>query len=597
MGWQDAPEVASASGWQNAPEVESAGKPSELSRQAGLGARGVAQGVGGLANMPLDFITHLANLGKSFFKQDPYYATQADGTKLLIDPNQPFKTNSQRFDEDLTSIGLPQPGNASERVANLGIQGMTGAAGVTSAASRLPGALAQTMAARPALQAVSGATGGMSAGIARENGAGPWGQLGAGFLGGMIPSFLAPRPPLLQPQQTKASAEASAKVSPGAAGSEAAISVAPEARMTGGGINYGSVGADDSAGLTRPQARLMKVGKEMGMKLTPGQATGSRALQQLEAKLESQPMTSGPFNTIKADNAKVLNRAWAKAIGEKDNIVDAAVLDRADQRISDVYKDIADDVQRPIDPKNFIGFIGKLQDDTRGLVSNVSGHPLIEDVTKFAVNGKASGKQLQSLASKLGKAAYKNMSTPNGDRDLGIALYDVKDYVDDLLAQGLSTERATTFSKARKEYRNLMLLTQRQGNINASGNVNGRSLAATLQTKDKKGYLYGRNQSDEYEAARFAQAFAPIVGDSGTASRSPIQGMTDLIMRMPMNVATRAYTSSPAVELALKAQAMGQTAQGLPPRYLAPLGAEDMPTAGMFPLPFLTQKKKDEERK
>jgi hypothetical protein len=67
---------------------------------------------------------------------------------------------------------------------------------------------------------------------------------------------------------------------------------------------------------------------------------------------------------------------------------------------------------------------------TRGLVSGLSSDPLVEDVIGFATKGTATGRQLQASASKLGKAAYKNMSTQSGDRDLGIALYRVKDYVD-----------------------------------------------------------------------------------------------------------------------------------------------------------------------
>ena len=114
----------------------------------------------------------------------------------------------------------------------------------------------------------------------------------------------------------------------------------------------------------------------------------------------------------------------------------------------------------------------------------------------LATKGNATGRQLQSLASKLGKAAYKNMSTQSGDRDLGLALYRVKDYVDELLAQGLSPERAQTFDQARQQYRNLMLLTQRSGVVTpASGDVNGRALATLLQSKDKRGYTFGENRS------------------------------------------------------------------------------------------------------
>jgi hypothetical protein len=368
-------------------------------------------------------------------------------------------------------------------------------------------------------------------------------------------------PELTQQLGADARAAGAASVGAGSAGAQTAVNAAPELRISGGGPNFGTVGDDASAGLSAAQRQVMERGQAIGMRTTPGQATGSRALQQMEAKLESQPMTSGPFNTLKASNARTLNRAAARAIGESSDSVDSAVLDRAAQRIGNVFDDAADDVPRQIDPQQFLQTYSQIQDDVRGLVSGFGDHPLVEDLIKFAHRGGANGQQLQSLTSKLGKAAYKNMTTPAGDRDLGMALYQVKDYVDDLLQQGMEPARAATFQQARTQYRNLMLLTSRSSVVNPStGNVSGRSLANVLQMKDKAGFTYGRNETPMYSAARFAQAFQPIVGDSGTATRMPFAGLTDIAMRVPMSIASRAYTSTPAVNLALRTQAAAQAA-------------------------------------
>lgn len=381
-----------------------------------------------------------------------------------------------------------------------------------------------------------------------------------------------------------ADAVASARIAPGNAAAESALRATPEVRATGGGYTFGTVGADEAAGLTPTMQRIADRGRDLGMRLTPGQATGSRALQQFEAKLESQPMTSGPFNALKANNASVLNRSAAEAIGESSDVVDAGVLARAADRIGNVFEQVADDVSRTIEPRQFLQFYAGLKDDMRGLVQGLDSHPLVEDVVRFAQEGTADGRQLSSLSSKLGKAAYKSMSTPSGDRDLGIALYRVKDYVDDLLGQGLSPETAAALSTARQQYRNLMLLTQRVGVVNpAKGDVSGRSLANLLQSKDKRGYMYGRNESPMYDAARFSQAFAPIVGDSGTATRMPLQSVTDMVARIPMSLASRAYTSGPAVDLAVRAQAGARAAsrsgQGLG-RALARTAADHRAASG-----------------
>jgi hypothetical protein len=112
----------------------------------------------------------------------------------------------------------------------------------------------------------------------------------------------------------------------------------------------------------------------------------------------------------------------------------------------------------------------------------------------------------------------------------------------------LSGKTAKAFADARSQYRNLMLLTQRSGVINpSSGDVNGVALAGLLQQKDKTGFLFNKNNTDLFNAARFAQAFKPLVGDSGTATRSVVPSPTDFLLSLPFSMATKAYTSTPVI--------------------------------------------------
>ncbi|MDE2440169.1 MAG: hypothetical protein KGP14_04020 [Betaproteobacteria bacterium] len=363
-------------------------------------------------------------------------------------------------------------------------------------------------------------------------------------------------------------ANSTAQATPGTASASSQVSGGATATGTGGGYNFGTVGEDLSAGLNAPQQAIMERGRTMGMQLTPGQASGSRALQQLEAKLESQPMTSGRFNAIKANNQTVLNRAAANAIGETSDTLDSAVLDQARERISSIYKMVADKTPRTIDPDPFINRLAAIDSEVEGMLppphsmhgptrdfGSITDHPLVKRLYAYAEKGQATGEQLQDIASKLGKVANNQMTSAAGDRQLGMALFKVKDMADDLLASGLSGDTAKAFDAARGQYRNLMLLTQRNGVINPSnGNISGNALAGLLQQKDRNGFLFGRNQSPLYDAARFAQAFRPIVGDSGTATRMPLPSPTDFVLSLPFNIATRAYTSSPAVNLAASAE-------------------------------------------
>jgi hypothetical protein len=328
---------------------------------------------------------------------------------------------------------------------------------------------------------------------------------------------------------------------------EAELSGEALARGVGRGYNYGYVGDDISAGLNASRKEALKKGTQLGFKVTPGQATGSKSLQQLEAKLESQPMTSGTFNEIKAKNQTVLNRVAAKAIGEKSDVVDSALLGKAQERIGGVYKLVADDKPRMINADDFLSKLSAIEDEFEGLAT-VTDNVLVNKFLNYATKGEITGKQAQDLASKLGKVATNNMTSPSGDKALGLALYQVKDQVDDVLQQGLSGKTAKAFADARSQYRNLMLLTQRSGVINpSSGDVNGVALAGLLQQKDKTGFLFNKNNTDLFNAARFAQAFKPLVGDSGTATRSVVPSPTDFLLSLPFSMATKAYTSTPVI--------------------------------------------------
>lgn len=523
------------------------------------------RGVAGVANLPFDLL--------------------ATGYNAVSGRQLPTATEQQSA--ALNNLGLaPQYRTNFERVGGAVNRGLGGAAATLGVGGLMAGApsaitsgVGNQLAAQPMAQLVAGGAGAASGEVARQQGAGPMGQFAASLAGGLAGGALTPKAPPSQAAlysdflaaqnraardaaRASAAAGASASASPGISQAAAVVRATPTISARGGGYNFGSVG-DDATGLNESMARVADSGRGMGFRLTPGQITGSKALQQLEAKLESQPMTSGPFNQIRANNQAVLNRAVGSNIGVSSSTLDESTLAGALEKIQSRFRDVADDNIRPIDAKDYLRFVAELQDETRGLVRGVLNNDLIEDLTSHATRGGATGQQLQSLTSKLGAAANKQMTTPMGDRDLGLALYRAKEYVDDLLTQGLDEKRLNNFMEARAQYRSLMLLTQRSGVVNpSSGNVRGGSLATVLQQKDKRGFLFGQNRTPMYEAARFAQAFGPIIGDSGTATRSALPSATDFLVSLPVHLATKAYASSPAVSAAAQAQAMARVLGG-----------------------------------
>lgn len=395
-------------------------------------------------------------------------------------------------------------------------------------------------------------------------------EIGTGvYLGSALPA--PPRQPPLRPsaQQLMASSRANANanatsganlnIGAGQAGAQTVVSGGAQAAGRGGGYNFGTVGDDAASSLT-PGQRAAAAGFAQG-RLTPGQATGNKLLQRLEAKLESQPMTAGPFDRIKDANAREINKAAARAIGESADNLSSEVLDRAVTRLGTVFDDVRDETKRTIDPQQFTERMRAVADEFEAIGPQVWNHPLVERLVRHAKAGQASGKDLGGLTSKLTREINRQMTSAQGDRELGRALGSVKEYVDDLVSQGLSGDKLKSYQAAREQYRNLMLLTSRVGTINPStGNVNAGALANLLQQKDRAGFLFGRNNTDMYNAARFGQAFKPIVGDSGTATRMPLPSPTDFVLSLPFNLATRAYASSPAVNAALRTQAAANAA-------------------------------------
>lgn len=329
---------------------------------------------------------------------------------------------------------------------------------------------------------------------------------------------------------------------------QATATATPTAQVTGGGVNLGAVTPEAGAALTAAQKAILERGKALGFKTTPAQETGSRSLLQMEARLESSPFTSAPFNAIKAENQKVLNRSTAQAIGVNSDELSNPVLAQAQRQISDVYKKVATPDVRKIDGMTFMNNIDLIDNAFEGLTTQpLKTNVFVKQLQELATKGEASGVQLQNLSSKIGKRAKNEMTTAMGDRELGSALFQLKEMVDDALSSGLSKAEQEAFAQARNNYRNLMTIRTSSGVVNpSSGNVSGLNLASALTRKDPQGFVFGANQTPMYEAARFAQAFRPIVGDSGTATRSMEYSPLNMLLSMPTNLAARAYTSAPA---------------------------------------------------
>lgn len=282
--------------------------------------------------------------------------------------------------------------------------------------------------------------------------------------------------------------------------------------------------------LTPSQARIAGEAQSLGARLTPGQATGSDVLRRLEAGMQSFPVTSGAIASVKAGNQGLLDRAAAKAVGETSENISDDVLSQAQQRLSGIYKMVADDTKVPLGQSFGASLRNVMQDADGVLLKPLDADPMFAKVMEKAQAGETTRRELQSLASKLGKRITSLMRSDAGDRDLGLALAQVKNSVDDALEGSLNGATKATFGKARAEYRNLMTL-MKPGVVNEqSGHVSGPMLANSLRRTDKS-FRFNRDGAagdavDMRVMARFAKAFPDIVGDSGTATRLSVPLLT-----------------------------------------------------------------------
>jgi hypothetical protein len=380
---------------------------------------------------------------------------------------------------------------------------------------------------------------------AQQIGAGGVLGAGGGYLSDKMLNLLLGRGPTVAPAAGTTTAQA-----------QTSATVTPTASVTGGQMTPGVVGADASAALTQAQRAILDRGKAMGFRTTPGQETGSRSLQQMEARLESNPFTSGTFNEIKATNQKVLNQSAAQAIGVDAMELSNPVLAQAQRQISAVYTKVASPNVQKLDQMYVMNGIDLIDSAAEGLTTQpLRTNIFVKQLQELANKGEATGNQLTTLSSKIGKKAKNEMTTVSGDRELGQALFQIKEIVDDQLAAGLSAADQAAFQTARANYRNLMTLRSNPGVVNpSSGNVSGLNLASALTRKDPRGFMEGTNTTPMYEAARFAQAFRPIVGDSGTATRMMEITPLNMLLSMPTNIAASAYTSTPAIAAARRLQ-------------------------------------------
>ena len=167
--WED---VAPSADWQNVSSTSGA-QPVTVTDKIGNAAKHVGRQVGLTARYGIEGASALPNIL---------------GDVLGLQ-------SSKGVSDLLTRVGLPQPEGKKERIVGDITRGMAGTptgigvgGALSKAASPVAKGVGEVLQSAPGLQTVSGGTGGLGAGAARELGIGPVGQTVAGLAGAVAPS-------------------------------------------------------------------------------------------------------------------------------------------------------------------------------------------------------------------------------------------------------------------------------------------------------------------------------------------------------------------------------------------------------------------------
>ena len=266
-------------------------------------------------------------------------------------------------------------------------------------------------------------------------------------------------------------------------------------------------GAEDDA------VRLLR---EQGVNLRPGQQTGSRAAKGVERFLADNPVTGPTMERAAQKQAKEFTRAALRTIGVNADTASPEVLQTARTQITGVLDDIG---------KRYAPDINAIAPDlaaVRGEADLLAqyGSPIlkiVDDIEQAAQAGKLTGDLVAKYRTTLGRLTR--------DPYVGGLAHDLDEVLTNGMHQAMQgTDDFARYAQARSQYRNLKSIESATQNV-ADAQIPAGTLASRQATSrfTKDSFKYG---TGDQELARLARAGSTVMDrtpNSGTAMRGAAQ--------------------------------------------------------------------------
>ena len=287
-----------------------------------------------------------------------------------------------------------------------------------------------------------------------------------------------------------------------------------EGTMGAGGAFAGNMAGRLLNSMTDIYAGAAAGVKRAGGQVTPGQALDSPLLKRAEATLQS----TGAFDEMGQANQTVLNRKAAAALGQSGSDLTPAGLGQA-------ADDIGGRMNAALDTVDMI----QVEPELLARVNKIGAASPFAELPELAEGAtELTGKQYQQMRRQISDIVRSEAKTASPTANKMQYAQSTLEGLDDAFTEAASPGAAEALRTAREQWRNLVAMEKgiavtSDGQVNAKSMNNAlKSIYGSTKTRGKTGRLANPETEDLFKTmeAFSGRGVAPIVGDSGTATRA-----------------------------------------------------------------------------